>query len=135
MWMNRYEIDAAFERHVGDPILEPVVTLLRDYRDEVDRKSDGWAHWSAGSNAAAPLMDMLQGKRSVQGLPQAQARLRRFCTTHGLAYPDAHARLEYERKNALRLAIELELSTRTLRALEAAALPSELAFTFLAEAS
>jgi hypothetical protein len=61
MFMNHVDIDEALalcERH--HPAIAPYARYLRDWRDIVDRNSDGWHSWPGGSRAARGLCALLQ---------------------------------------------------------------------------
>ena len=103
LYMNDYDIDQAQHRFANDPILGPAATFLKEFKDEVDNHSDGWAHWKAPVQAAAQLMTLLQageanfrnqhgegreGDRqeiTVQSLTKAIAPIKAFMTRRGLA--------------------------------------------------
>lgn len=58
-WMNEGEIDEAVQI-VGERAQEyfPYVQYLSDWRDIVNRNSDGWPYWKAGAACASKLMDL-----------------------------------------------------------------------------
>jgi len=71
MWMNEGEVDEALavvERRA--PEYFPYVKYLSDWRDTINRNSDGWPYWTAGTRCAsnlmvlvAKLMDSIRGGR------------------------------------------------------------------------
>ena len=96
LFMNEPEIDFAVERYAGHPVLSRATRLLAAYRDEVNRKSDGWPYW--GHKCAAKLMALIYNAdaRVRAGLPhdatdaevtRAVAPIKSFCTKRGLAFP------------------------------------------------
>lgn len=71
LFMNEWEIDRSVDAHRGDPVLGPATQFLRDFKDEVNRHSDGWPYWSPPVHAAAQLMTLIQDAgRSWQNKPR-----------------------------------------------------------------
>lgn len=68
MWMNRWEIEQSADRYQDDAILGPATQFLRDFMEQVDNNSDGWAYWQAPAKAAEKLMTLIQ-----RGLPGNEA--------------------------------------------------------------
>jgi hypothetical protein len=69
MWLSEIEVDDMVKRFANDPVLGPVARYLSDYRDIINRNSDGWHVWSGGSQAGSALMQILQDakERTWQG--------------------------------------------------------------------
>lgn len=69
MWINEIEIDEALEtvqRHA--PEYFPYVKYLSDWRDIINRNSDGWAYWRGGTRPAGKLMELTsQLMNSIRG--------------------------------------------------------------------
>jgi hypothetical protein len=69
MWMNEGEIGEALEvvgRHASEYL--PYVKYLSDWRDTVNRNSDGWAYWRGGTKPASKLMELIsQLMSSIRG--------------------------------------------------------------------
>lgn len=61
MWMNESEIDRALDV-VGQraPEFLPYVKYLSDWRDTVNKNSDGWPYWAAGARCASNLMKLVE---------------------------------------------------------------------------
>lgn len=89
MFMNEWEIDESVIRYQRHPVLGKATRFLADYRDEVNRKSDGWPYW--GSKAAARLMDLIHKARDHEPteaeIRRAVGPVRSFCTKKGLTCP------------------------------------------------
>jgi hypothetical protein len=69
MWMNESEIDRALEI-VGQyaPEFLPYVKYLSDWRDIINRNSDGWPYWSAGTRPSGTLQELVTKlMNSIQG--------------------------------------------------------------------
>lgn len=64
MWMNEHDISEAANRFVDHPVLGPATRTLYELMDDVNSHSDGWPYWKAPANAAAKLMELIQGDRS-----------------------------------------------------------------------
>lgn len=58
-WMNEMEIDEAVRVFAQDPVLGPASRYLSDYRHLINRNSDGWPYWSAGTRPAGTLCEIL----------------------------------------------------------------------------
>lgn len=63
-WMNEHEIDEAIYHleRVGSPMAK-FARYLGAWRDVINSKSDGWAHWRSGTKPADRLSDIV--KRAV----------------------------------------------------------------------
>jgi hypothetical protein len=59
MWINEHEIDQALDV-VGRyaPEYLPYVKYLSDWRETINRNSDGWPYWTAGTRCASKLMEL-----------------------------------------------------------------------------
>ncbi len=68
MWMNHSEVMNAAWRYENDPILGPATLFLREFMEQVNENSDGWAYWQAPVKAAEKLMVLIQ-----RGLPGNEA--------------------------------------------------------------
>ena len=61
-WMNEYDIDDAVARWSGfHPVLGPAAKTLYNLKQWTNRNSDGWPYWRKPANAAARLMELIQG--------------------------------------------------------------------------
>jgi hypothetical protein len=60
LFMNAYEVDEASYQFRTHPVLGPATRFLRDFRDEVNSHSDGWAYWNPPLRAAKKLMELIQ---------------------------------------------------------------------------
>ena len=61
-WMNEGEIEEAVERFAGHPILGPTARFLEAFKEQVNKKSDGWPYWKQPpAHAAGRLMNLLHG--------------------------------------------------------------------------
>jgi hypothetical protein len=97
MFMNECEIDSAAERYRAHPVLGRATRLLAAYRDEVNRKSDGWPYW--GSKCADKLMDLIYSSHPwASNREPTEAEVRRaigpiksFCTKKGLDFAAVQA--------------------------------------------
>jgi hypothetical protein len=92
MFMNRYEIEDAVRRFERYPVLGKAARFLKEFMDEVDSHSDGWAYWGAPVAAAKKLMELLQYEAPSNGedvdeekFRKALAPIRAFMTRRGLA--------------------------------------------------
>lgn len=92
-FMNEYGIDEAADYYARHPVLGPATRLLAAYRDEVNRKSDGWPYW--GHRPAGKLMALIEDSRhwaigrepGAAEIARAIAPIKAFCTKKGLAFP------------------------------------------------
>nr|WP_250807071.1 hypothetical protein [Neorhizobium tomejilense] len=67
MWMNTWDIDEMVEIAESDfPEILPFARYLADWRDTVNRNSDGWSSWRAGSSCASKLMELLQQAKDTR---------------------------------------------------------------------
>lgn len=57
--MNEPEVEECFRMFKNDPVLGPAAMYLRDFRDMINKHSDGWAYWHHGRKCANDLQDML----------------------------------------------------------------------------
>lgn len=87
MWMNRWEIDDAAERYANREVLGIATRFLKQFRDEVDNNSDGWAYWQAPTKAAEKLMALIQspGSATIEKYRAALVPIRSFMTRKGNA--------------------------------------------------
>jgi hypothetical protein len=99
IFMNEYDIDDAMQTLNDDPVLGKAVRFLRDFRDEVNSHSDGWAYWRAPVAAAGQLMtliktgmDIRRGRGGIdpqqitdQMVAKAMGPIKSFMTRKGLA--------------------------------------------------
>jgi hypothetical protein len=96
LFMNEPEIDQAVARYDPNTVIGKAARILSLYRDEVNRKSDGWPYW--GHKCASKLMALVYNAdaRVRSGLEHdaTEAELRRacgpiksFCTKRGLTFP------------------------------------------------
>lgn len=104
MWMNEYDIDDTVRLiHDRHPRFYPYARYLSDWRDIVNRNSDGWPYWSGGSRPARKLMELLdQTVRALRGWPadrgatlpdekdlrKALAPIKACATRHKLPVPE-----------------------------------------------
>lgn len=84
-YMNEHEINLAKQRHTDHPILSKAAIFLSEFRDQVNRHSDGWPYWSPPVKAAAKLMALLEGGTppSESELQNALRPIKAFYTRHG----------------------------------------------------
>lgn len=95
-WMNEYEIDRAVQDYVDNPhaaarfpVRAKAAQFLREFRDEVNSHSDGWAYWKLPANAAKQLMDLLQASHqepeilTEQAFRKALGPIKSFMTRRG----------------------------------------------------
>lgn len=71
---NGWEIEElvqAVERR-RDPALLPYARFLRDWVACVNRSTDGWAYWKAGSDAGGKLADLLDKALGPEKVSQAE---------------------------------------------------------------
>ncbi len=47
------------DRFAGHPILGPAARFLEAFKEQVNRKSDGWPYWKQPAHAAGKLMYLL----------------------------------------------------------------------------
>ena len=59
-WANEYEIDNMFDRFKDHEVLGPAVRTLSNYRNVINRNSDGWPYWSGGTKPASKLTELLE---------------------------------------------------------------------------
>lgn len=92
MFMNEYEIDAAFNAHrnkqrFDNEALALAVAFLSEFRNEVNAHSDGWAYWGAPVKAAKKLMTLVQNPSTVTHveLHKALTPIKSFYTRRGYA--------------------------------------------------
>jgi len=86
LFMNECEIDVAVFRYGNHPVLAKAARLLAAYRDEVNRKSDGWPYW--GHKCASKLMDLIQsGDATEADVRRAIGPIKSFCSRKGLTFP------------------------------------------------
>lgn len=97
-WMNEYDIEEAADRFIAHPVLGPATRTLYELMRAVNSNSDGWPYWRAPANAAAKLMELIQGDRSwdarygdrpdvtLEQLRKAYRPIKAFRTRHGLAF-------------------------------------------------
>ena len=85
LFMNESEIRNACRLHTNDSILSAATEFLRDFMDEVNGHSDGWAHWARPLRAAANLMTLIQRRQepTYDAFQQALKTIRAFYTRHG----------------------------------------------------
>jgi hypothetical protein len=98
LYMNEYEIETAVKLLANDPTGK-MARFLRDFKDEVNAHSDGWAYWRAPLRAARQLMMLVNSavsaKRpnrdtvfidiSEKGFTKALAPIKSFYTRRGYA--------------------------------------------------
>ena len=98
-FMNQYDIDEAVQLLDNDPVLGKAARFLRDFRDQVNGHSDGWAYWRAPVAAANQLMTLIEAgmakKRGRYDQPEieitdraiakAMGPIKSFMTRRGLA--------------------------------------------------
>lgn len=136
-WMNTWEIDQAVETHRGHPVLGPATRMLAEYRDTVNRNSDGWAYWSAATNAAGKLMELVQigntdygrgaAKVTKEQFKKAQTPLKAFCTRKNLPFPQLADDPGTDLNNVLQRLSELhQLASESLQAVHSAKIQAEL---------
>jgi hypothetical protein len=84
-FMNESEIRDACRRHANDLVLSAATEFLRDFMDEVNAHSDGWAHWARPLRAAENLMTLIQRRQepTYDAFQQALKPIRAFYTRHG----------------------------------------------------
>lgn len=84
--MNEYEIDERIHLFQGHPILGPAAWLLGQYREWVNRNSDGWPYWSAATRQADSLIACVHVRyvsdndTTEADVLAAVKPLQRFCT-------------------------------------------------------
>jgi hypothetical protein len=59
-FMNTYDIDEAVNILGNDPVLGKAARFLKEFKDQVDSHSDGWAYWRAPVAAANQLMTLIE---------------------------------------------------------------------------
>jgi hypothetical protein len=59
-YMNSYDIEEAVAVLGRDPVLGKAARFLKEFKEEVDSHSDGWAYWRPPVAAAARLMQIIQ---------------------------------------------------------------------------
>jgi len=59
-FMNRWDIDEAYVRFDGHPILGPATQTLSNLERWADLNSDGWAYWPKPCRSAAKLIEMIE---------------------------------------------------------------------------
>jgi hypothetical protein len=100
-FMNEYDVDEAVALLGNDPVLGKAVRFLRDFKDEVNGHSDGWAYWRQPVAAAGQLMTLIEAgmakKRGYgrdtdpsvviddKALAKALSPIKAFMTRKGLA--------------------------------------------------
>lgn len=86
MFMNAWEIDEFVERYRNHLVLSQATRFLRDFRDEVDAHSDGWAYWPLPCRAAKGLMELIQSPETAteEKFRKSLAPIRSFYTRRGL---------------------------------------------------
>lgn len=67
--MNNYDIEDAAQLWADHPLLGPATLTLDNLRRAVNRNSDGWSYWRKPYNAAAKLMALIEGDRTVRYFP------------------------------------------------------------------
>jgi hypothetical protein len=103
-YFNDYDIALALQRHANHPVLSRAAQFLKEFKDEVDAHSDGWAYWHPPVLAANKLMTLLEGFTSTDEdtdlMVEAQFRaalspIKSFYTRRGNAagmkYPEVGA--------------------------------------------
>lgn len=66
MNMNQYDIEYAARQHHECPNVRRGVKILLRLLEAVNSQSDGWAYWSAPSNASEKLQVLLQSAGNLQ---------------------------------------------------------------------
>lgn len=94
-WMNEHDIVEASIRFAEHPVLGPATRTLWELMTDVNSHSDGWPYWRAPANAAAKLMELIEGDRSwdarhgdredvtLEQLRKAYRPIKAFRTRHG----------------------------------------------------
>jgi hypothetical protein len=60
-FMNCWDISEAEGRFKTHPVLGPATRFLREFAEEVNANSDGWAYWGPPVHAAEKLMRIVNG--------------------------------------------------------------------------
>lgn len=97
-FMNEYDVMDAVRMYAENPhaaarfpLRAKAATFLREFMDEVNSHSDGWAYWRAPVAAANQLMTLIEASRhepeivTEQSLRKALAPIRAFMTRKGNA--------------------------------------------------
>jgi hypothetical protein len=73
-FMNSYDIEEAVAILARDPVLGKAARFLKEFKEEVDSHSDGWAYWRPPVAAAAKLMQIVQaGVAKARGYAREEA--------------------------------------------------------------
>lgn len=97
-WMNEYDVDLAVQHYAENPHAAAkyperakAARFLKEFMEEVNSHSDGWAYWRLPANAAKQLMDLLQMANqepeivTEQSFRKALGPIKSFMTRRGLA--------------------------------------------------
>lgn len=88
-FLNHSEIDYMVQRFRHHQVLGPAARFLAAFRDEVDRRSDGWAYWPKPARACSRLFELFRDHHAVtdRDLKRALVPVRSFCTRNNFPFP------------------------------------------------
>jgi hypothetical protein len=88
---NRFEIEDLYRWHEEEDniVVREAIVELYNWMETVDFNSDGWPYNTAGSNAAAGLIDIIEGDADAtpQNLKKALTRVKSLKTRKGWMTP------------------------------------------------
>jgi hypothetical protein len=99
-FMNEYDIEDAVRTLGNDPVLGKAARFLKEFMDQVNSHSDGWAYWRAPVAAAGQLMTLIEQGMAVKrgqqfqetaplindkSIAKAMGPIKAFMTRKGLA--------------------------------------------------
>lgn len=96
-FMNQWDVEEAAQRYAKHPVLGKATRFLKEFMEEVNQHSDGWAYWKAPVAAAGQLMTLIEAGRADRNSPtgesqiteqafrKALAPIKSFMTRRGLA--------------------------------------------------
>ncbi len=83
MWMNEYEIRDAAERAKPNTMKGRIAVALLRVLEDVNSRSDGWAHWRAPAKACRQFMTLMfanEADITPKQFDKALAAVRAFYT-------------------------------------------------------
>ena len=89
LYLSQYEIEYCVRHTCHNPnsAAARAARFLRDFVEEVNAHSDGWAHWAAPVRAASHMMMLARGQRTInpKAFERALTPIKSFMTRKGYA--------------------------------------------------
>lgn len=92
-FMNSHEVENAAVRYAHHPVLGEATRFLRDFMDEVNGCSDGWAYWPKPVRACHQLFTLIESARenpnavTIAALRKALVPIKAFATRQSFHLP------------------------------------------------